>query len=675
MASLAGLLLLLASAVVANNCTIQPVYVDFHNRAVDGGITFQYGLFTGIGSPISQNLSQWPSLSNNETSVGSLDYCSTSPFQTCVNQSHGFYSPALSQTYSSASTYKGLDSLGSIPATVLETAYDTYNLFTHYFDPSPPNLTTISQFPLTVLSNYSANASPWFGPAGLLGLGPSSVLLQRLYDMDLISSRSFGLYMGTAYQQANGVINGSLTLGGYDSGRFGGDVYNYTISSANSDGAHSPFKVTIAQMTLTTADGNTTELSNQFDAYITTSQYALNLPSAVTQQFADVTGATPSIDGLDVLQLPSGFDATLTITLAGGFNVTYDAQWLRNVSNNSPISAAPISSNATSSQTNLLGTAFLSSVYFMANYDSHPPNFQLASALADAQYVQTQTLCPDTVPTPASTTNIPSFTRAGLTGAIIGGVVGGMGLTFLSWYCLRRCYQRRERRRLEAQARNQDLDGTISVRPKSDGSNRDSSEMTTFAFDFNSSTHQAYQNYLRSKSHGHDGQRPLRSPPLQLQQQRQQQYRSSSADSLTGSATRAQEYLRSVDDAYMNAPPITPATGVPLLQSQQEPARSSIHTRTPIASSFMQAQPQEQPQSQSYLFPSNTDAPSTRTSHESARRQEYGLNVQTEFAPPPKMAAQTKKSSSKSDKLAPKALRNGGKKESMLRKVFPPPGS
>ncbi|KAI1615321.1 aspartic peptidase domain-containing protein [Exophiala viscosa] len=502
MATLAGLVLL-ASAVVANNCSIQPVYVDFHNRAVDGGITFQYGLFTGIGSPISQNLSSWPSLSNNETSVGSLDYCSTSSFQNCVNQSHGFYSPDLSQTYSSASSYKTLDNLGSIPATILETAYDTFNLFTHYFDPSPPNLTTISQFPLTVLSNYSANASPWFGPAGLLGLGPSSVLLQRLYDMNLISSRSFGLYMGTAYQQANGAMNGSLTLGGYDSGRFDGDVYNYTISSANSDGANSPFKVTIAQMTLTTADGNKTEFSNQFDAYITTSQYALTLPSAITQQFADSTGATASNDGLDVLQLPSGFDATLTITLAGGFNVTYDAQWLRNVSNNSPISAAPISStstNATSSPANLLGTAFLSSIYFMANYDSHPPQFQLASALTDAQFVQTQTLCPDTVPTPAPTTNISSFTRAGLTGAIIGGVIGGMGLTFVFWYTLRRCYQRRERRRVEAQSRNQDLDGTISVRPKSDGnsSDRTSSEMTTFAFDFNSSTHQAYQNYLRN---------------------------------------------------------------------------------------------------------------------------------------------------------------------------------
>ncbi len=80
-----------------SSCSIPPIYVDFHDRAVDGGVTFQYGLFTGIGSPISQNLSQWPSLSHNETTVGGLDYCA-SDNNNCLNQSHGFYSPDLSQT-------------------------------------------------------------------------------------------------------------------------------------------------------------------------------------------------------------------------------------------------------------------------------------------------------------------------------------------------------------------------------------------------------------------------------------------------------------------------------------------------------------------------------------------------------------------------------------------------
>ncbi|KAK7888383.1 hypothetical protein LTR67_008729 [Exophiala xenobiotica] len=665
MATLFGALLLV-SAVAANDCNINPIFVDFHNRAVDGGITFQYGLFTGIGSPISQNLSQWPSLSYNETTVGSLDYCTSSPFTNCINQSHGFYSPDLSDAYHSAASYQRLDDLASIPATIVESVFDTYNLFTHYFDPSPPNLTTISNFPLTVLSNYSASTTSWFGPAGLVGLGPSSTVLRHLYDLKLISSRSFGLYMGTAYEQSNGAVNGSLTLGGYDSGRFEGEVYNYTIASANPDAGHSPFKVQVQQMTLDTGDGNKTEMLDAFDAYITTSQYHLNFPAGVTQKIADLTGATPSEDAGNVLRLPADFDATLTITLEGGLNITYDAQWLRNVSNNSPISAAPLSSSdndTTSSEVNLLGSAFLSNIYFMANYDSHPPAFQLASALPHGLYVQTQTLCPDTAPTPAPTTNISSFSRAGLTGAIIGGVVGGIGLTFACWWTFRRCMRRRARRRALSEGKGKSLDGVISVKGKGSPSSvsdeeRNSSEMTTFAFDFNSQPHLAYQNYLATQ---------------QSRSERRSQYhpQQSASESANLSETRAQAYLRSCDDAYMGATPITPATGVPLLRAQQPPAESIAlshgQSRTPAISPSTP----HQPESRSYLYPSATDTSSRRTSSESTRRQEFGLNVQTEFAPPPKPSA----AGLRSDRIARKTVGNGGKKESMLRKVFPPSGS
>lgn len=97
MAALLGSLVCLSAVVAASNCSIPPIFVDMHNRAVDGGVTFQYGLFTGVGSAASQNLSQWPSF-HNETTVGDLDYCTTSPFKDCPTQSHGFYSSELSQT-------------------------------------------------------------------------------------------------------------------------------------------------------------------------------------------------------------------------------------------------------------------------------------------------------------------------------------------------------------------------------------------------------------------------------------------------------------------------------------------------------------------------------------------------------------------------------------------------
>ncbi|KIW12204.1 hypothetical protein PV08_09480 [Exophiala spinifera] len=662
MTTLLGVVLLM-SVVAANNCSIEPIYVDFHNRAVDGGITFQYGLFTGIGSPISQNLSQWPSLSHNETTVGSLDYCTNSQFQNCNNQSHGFYSPDLSDAYSSAASYQRLDQLGSIPATVVETAFDTFNLFTHYFDPSPPNITKISNFPITVLSNYSAKTTPWFGPAGLVGLGPSSTLLRHLYDLKLISSRSFGLYTGAAYAQSNGAMNGSLTLGGCDSGRFGGNVYNFTIVEPNPDADHSPFKVLVTQMMLDTGNGSKTELLDGFDAYITTSQYPLSLPAGVTKKLADITGASPSNDALDVLRLPSDFDGTLTITLEGGLNLTYNSEWLRNISNNSPISAAPLSTssgNSTATSPSLLGSAFLSNVYFMANYDSHPPTFQLASALPQGLYVQTKTLCPNTVPVAAKATKISSFGRAGLTGAIVASVLGGIGFSFACFWCFRKYMRRRMRKRASeaatAAASNKSLDGTINVKGKGDSSSslsdddeRDSAEMTTFPLDFNSQSHQAYQTYL-------------------VRQQQSNQGRSHQHHLSNTSDARAQEYLRTVDDAYGGTAPLTPATGVPLLLAQQPVgesfALSHIQTRTPTVSTHPPLQSHAHSQVQTRLYPpplapmGETDAPQRRTSHEHARRQEIGLNVQTEFAPPPKSSS---------------AVGNRRKKESMLRKVFPPP--
>ncbi|KAL2393968.1 hypothetical protein ABEF93_001255 [Exophiala dermatitidis] len=447
MSAVISLVMLLSALVAGENCSTPPIFVDFHSRAVDGGITFQYGLFTGIGSPTSQNLSQWPSF-NNETTVGNMDYCGTSPFGDCLTQNHGFYSPDLSTTYSSGSSYQSVDELGSIPATIVETAIDTFNLFTHYFDPSPPNVTHIHDFPVTVLSNYSSNRTTWFGPAGLVGLGPSSTLLRHLSDAQLIATRSFGLYMGTGYEAANGVINGSLTLGGYDSGRLEGDVYSFTIGPASAEAGHSPFKVSVAQMTLTDADGKKTNLLDaSFDAYITTGQYQLSLPGSVTQKFADATGATPA-DGADpVLRLPDNTDSTLTISLEGGFNMTYDSDWLRNVSNNSPISAghttASSNNGSDSAGVGLLGSAFLSNIYLVANYDSKPPAFHLASARQYGPYVMTETLCTDTTPVPAKSTKISSFARAGLVGAVVSGVVGGIGLTFVCYWLLIRWLRRR----------------------------------------------------------------------------------------------------------------------------------------------------------------------------------------------------------------------------------------
>ncbi|OAP57755.1 hypothetical protein AYL99_08493 [Fonsecaea erecta] len=692
--------LFVAVVVAQNNCSKVPIYVDFHVRAVDGGVNEQYGLFTGAGFPVSQNMSHWPSLSNNETTVASLDYCTNSPFEDCLNHAHGFYSPDLSQNYSSGSSYQPLDSYGSIPASIIQTALDTFNLFTHYYDPSPPNITRIPNFPLTVLSNYSASTTPWFGPAGLLGLGPKSTLLEHLYNLELISSRSFGLYMGTGYEQANGAVNGSLTLGGYDSGRFEGDVYNFTIRPAQPDAQHSPFVVSVEQMTLTASDGTETDLLTEgFDAHIITSQYQLNLPSDVLQKFSQQTGATPSHDNLEVFRLPDDFDSTLTITLESGLSVTYDSDWLKNVSNNSPISTGTVSGKSTNKTVNFFGTAFLSQLYFMANYDSSPPTFHLANALPHAPYVFTQTLCPNTIPTPAPKSSLTGFGTSGLTGAILGGAIGGIGLSFAVYWLLRKWMQRRVWRQQAEQAmkgKGTDSESTITVTagkgkgsPSSFSSHdeeaqrEDGSEMATFAFDFNSQQHQAYHNFLQSATQLH---RP--------QQQSQQSYPPANREMQSAAAAHdpvspmshhsvpITQYARSfTQDSYSNSP-LTPATGVPLLFSQQQQQQTGHSEAAPSSSYFPSstfAPLALTPTNISLEDPTSTypfGAGQSRSEDDNSFRQRQAklrggdlLNVQTEFAPPPK-----KTTSSKDSRVAKKAGgKEGGKKESMLKKVFPPP--
>ncbi|KAJ9604603.1 hypothetical protein H2200_010717 [Cladophialophora chaetospira] len=733
MATVVGALVLLFSVVTAqNSCGIVPIYVDFHDRAIDGGITEQYGLFTGIGFPVSQNLSTWPSLSNNETTVASLDYCSGSPFNDCLDHAHGYYSPDLSQNYSSSSSYQRLDDYGSIPATIVETALDTYNLFTHYFDPSPPNITRVPNYPVTVLSNYSSSFTPWFSPAGLLGLGPDSTLLDHLYNSQLISSRSFGLYMGTAYEQSNGAINGSLTLGGYDSGRLDSDIHNFTISPTSPISASSPFKISVQQMTLTDeSSGQTTNLLNSsFDAHITTLQYHLNLPGNVLRQFSSATGAMPSDDDLNVLRLPDGFNSKLTITLDSGLEITYDPEWLKNVSNNSPISTSTISDNATTTPVSLFGTAFLSNVYFIANYDSTPPTFHLANALPHAPYVMTQSLCPNTVPVAAKTHKISSFAASGMTGAILGGVIGGIGLTFAAFWLFRKYMQRRmwrEQARQNMKGKGVDNESTFSGKGKgspstlaSETERGNSSEMATFAFDFNSQQHQSYANYLNNAAQEPRPQTkssisrtysqfvkqisreniassrenlalnaapPSRTQtPLETQALPNPSFQpqvdangvspmSQHAPSLppipTTRALPTIQYARPLTRSDTFETPITPATGVPLLFPNETPRDPVIQTLkhgpfhpltlTHSHTSF------EDNVTGAYPLGANRGGGNDEDTSFRARQAKVtpgglNLNVQTEFAPPPR---------SVTDRIARKAVA-GPKKEGLLKKVFPP---
>jgi hypothetical protein len=60
---------------VLGDCSIQPIYLDIHERSVEGGLT--YGAYINVGCP-EQELSLWPSLELNETTLADENFCTNS---------------------------------------------------------------------------------------------------------------------------------------------------------------------------------------------------------------------------------------------------------------------------------------------------------------------------------------------------------------------------------------------------------------------------------------------------------------------------------------------------------------------------------------------------------------------------------------------------------------------
>ena len=96
---------LFAQYTVAFNCSISPIYVDIHKRAVHDSSVFQYGSFIGVGTgetasaTSAQNHSLWPSLMQNHMSFGALDYCKKSNLSNCEESTGGFFSSNQSTRY------------------------------------------------------------------------------------------------------------------------------------------------------------------------------------------------------------------------------------------------------------------------------------------------------------------------------------------------------------------------------------------------------------------------------------------------------------------------------------------------------------------------------------------------------------------------------------------------
>jgi hypothetical protein len=329
---------------------------------------------------------------------------------------------------------------------------ETLRLYTHYFETDGASQTLLENSTIEVAKSGSIRP-------GRVGMGSSSTVLRDLAARDMIAGKTYSLYIGQGFERAGGAVNGSNVFGGYDSGRFSGEPHKYAMNIANLN----PMSVRIKDIIITNSNdngnGNVSLFSNTdftdmkapadtFEAQITTEQFPLSLPYQITQNFIKHLAAEEDNTWDDnSLKLKNAFNGTLSIILDDGFTVTFPPEVLMNASNITPIQDRDENSTAPF----LLGSAFLGQVYLMADYETN--NFFLAQAVLKNNMVMPVTFCPKTTPIAYERPKQSQWQKQGLIGAVVGGVIGGLGLLAAS-YCIWITWMRnKDERRLKKQLR------------------------------------------------------------------------------------------------------------------------------------------------------------------------------------------------------------------------------
>jgi hypothetical protein len=286
-------------------------------------------------------------------------------------------------------------------------------------------------------------------------MGQSSTVLRDLAARDIIAGKTYSLYIGQGFDRAGGAVNGSNVFGGYDSGRFTGPVHKYPMNTARVN----PMTVKIKDIFIANSQDTNSNVSlfdtgkfpsmksrpATFEAEITTDQFPLSLPYSITQNFiSHLNAVQDNTWGDNSLKLKDAFSGTLTIVLEDGFTVTFPPEVLMNASNITPIQDRTEDSSAPF----YLGSAFLGQVYLMADFEQQA--FYLAEAIQKNNAVMPVTFCPKG-PEPAAYQRPQQgpWLKQGLIGAVVGGVLGGMGIAVCAYCFVMSCRRRVAERKVE----------------------------------------------------------------------------------------------------------------------------------------------------------------------------------------------------------------------------------
>lgn len=324
---------------------------------------------------------------------------------------------------------------------------DTLRLYTHYFETDGASQTLVDNYTVQVVEEGSTK------PA-VVGIGSSSTVLSGLVAENRICAKTYSLYIGHGFDRAGGRVNGSNVFGGYDAGRFVDPVHKYTMSNAST----SPLVVRVKDIIISETNNANANVSlfdtaafpsmssrpGAFDAQITTDQFPLSLPYEITQNFiSHLDAEEDNTWGDDSLKLKNPFNGSLTIVLDDGFQVTIPPSVLVNASNITPVQSRSKDSTAPF----YLSTAFLAQVYLMADFEKS--SFFLATAVQKNNIVMPTTFCPGSTPAAYQRPNQNAFLKQGLIGAVIGGIIGSIGIAICAYCFILSCRRRVAERRIE----------------------------------------------------------------------------------------------------------------------------------------------------------------------------------------------------------------------------------
>lgn len=298
-----------------------------------------------------------------------------------------------------------------------------------------------------------------------LGIGLNSSFLTALLDAEIVPTRNLGFWAGS--RSTTEPIDGSLHIGGYDSGRVDGDLMAFPMWN-NCDTCVHIENITYS----TSANSSTIFFGNTSDTYMWVALNPFNnrfeLQPNVFRNFLDISGSFADSDTLTTGLLKTSRDielGDLHVTLRGGYRTIIPARELfspprdfttdgtYSILNDSYLIPTVINRTIASEYALTWGLPFFSANYLVMDFDWQ--TMKLAPAkqglLKDNERSSIMPLCKPSASHTATATATPLIPDGSKketnTGAITGGVIGGLlGLAILlllSWYVLRRRKQRK----------------------------------------------------------------------------------------------------------------------------------------------------------------------------------------------------------------------------------------